>query len=195
MTETLPLFVRDPVKVTREPKFGIVDKKFFNYWAEKVQVGRVFGSLNEDYDKDPKYAWYHYITVCDKEFRFSDDNGWGGSKYNKSGTFNTVLQLIDELRQPRNDVTHEIKQWLEDNYEEIVYSVRYWNYRSYLLDLERARVRLKEVQNEVRFREIWSNVIALETINCKDFDVAERKATGLEFGMLESEYQKYVLQR
>jgi hypothetical protein len=89
----------------------------------------------------------------------------------------------------------EVKSWIEENFEEILYSARYWNWKLYLQKLDKEKEKLKELQEQIRFREIWSSVLAVEAIEGGNLSEERKKILSLEFGMLESEYQKYVLNR
>jgi hypothetical protein len=190
MTETLPLFVRDPVALERKPKFGHVDGKFLNYYSETYKSKPYFGFGVTDEDDDPyheKLVTKHHITICDRKFEFDDSYDFRGSVY--SNAIEAVKKVLISSSYP------EVKSWIEENFEEILYSARYWNWKLYLQKLDKEKEKLKELQEQIRFREIWSSVLAVEAIEGGNLSEERKKILSLEFGMLESEYQKYVLNR
>ena len=196
-TESLPLFVRDPVTLTKQPVFlPQKGQHLFNYKSSKVKIGGGLGwhggvSDDDDYIKSgDKFVEYHHITICDKEFKFKDRDDI--HSYNLS-LYQIIIELVKKVQVTAKE--ESIKQWITDNYPDILYSVRFYCYHAYLRDLDNAKERLKELQEQIRFREIWSSILAVEAIKGYDLSVEEKKILSLEFGMLESEYQKYVLNR
>jgi hypothetical protein len=189
MTESLPLFVRESIDLDlRKPKFEHVDGKFLNYYSETHRSRPYFGLGAADEDTDPyheKLVTRHYITICDKKFEFEDSHEFNGSVYS-----NAIEAVKKVLTFNKNE---EIKCWIEENFEELLYSARYWNWKLYLQKLDKEKEKLKELQNQIRFREIWANVLAAEALEGGNLTNDRKLALSLEFGMLESEYQKYVL--
>ena len=188
--ETLPLFVRDTVVLERKPKFCHEDGKFLNYYSKTYKTRPYFGFGAVDEDTDPyheKLVTKHHITICDRKFEFDDSPDFDGSVYSNA---------IEAVKKALNSTSYvDVKNWIEENFDEMLYSARYWNWKLYLQKLDKEKEKLKELQEQIRFREIWSNVLAVEAIEGCDLSADRKKVLSLEFGMLESEYQRYVLNR
>ena len=58
----------------------------------------------------------------------------------------------------------KVKTWINENFEEILYSARYWSIVHYVKKTKKLKSEIKELQNTIRFREIWTSVLSVEAV-------------------------------
>jgi hypothetical protein len=180
--ETLPLFVRSAFTLERKPKFLHENGTFLNYHVNTRTPKHIL-AWNANETTHP--VTYHSIIICDIKFEFEDNHEFRGDIY-----YNTVEVIKKVLKITSNE---KVKTWINENFEEILYSARYWSIVHYVKKTEKLKSEIKELQNTIRFREIWTSVLSVEADEGGDLSKDKKRLLAFEFGMLESEYEKYIM--
>jgi hypothetical protein len=175
------LFIRDPVLLDGYiPKFT-KQETLLNYRVKEVTIGGGLGSM-----EDPTFENRMCITIEGEEIMIDERYFYG-----YSSIYHDILKAVN-LCISKSSTSKKVTDWINKNYDDLVNSAGYWHAIDFQERIKKEEANIAELQENVRLRKIWANVLNVQVLLTRRFNESDRLRTAVEFGMTEEEYRIFT---